>query len=94
MVLLPDRCHHSEEVWTYLDPLICFHIVEWYLPDNVLRQFGMLQIILSSYFAYSTLHIDLRGKHDQDWCNIHEEYITMRHIHHERCPLSTRRSNT
>ena len=37
---LPPICHEDEEEWIVLAPLICFEIVEWHLPNRVVRQFG------------------------------------------------------
>ena len=80
MALLPDRCHNGQLIWTYVGPLICFHIVELHAPDRVLRQFGMHQLLPSFCNTNPALHkIDLRGKHDQDWSKIHAKYITMWH---------------
>ncbi|KAL0540517.1 hypothetical protein IC582_020525 [Cucumis melo] len=86
MTLLPDRCHNGQLIWTYVGPLICFHIVELHAPDRVLRQFGMHQPLPSFCNTNPALHrIDLRGKHDQDWCKIHVEYITKWHSRNEFC---------
>ncbi|KAA0041328.1 serine/threonine-protein phosphatase 7 long form-like protein [Cucumis melo var. makuwa] len=36
MTLLPDRRHNGKDVWTYLGPMIVFHIVKWHVLDHVL----------------------------------------------------------
>ncbi|TYK02794.1 serine/threonine-protein phosphatase 7 long form-like protein [Cucumis melo var. makuwa] len=36
MTLLPDRRHNGKDVWTYLGPMIIFHIVKWHVLDHVL----------------------------------------------------------
>ncbi|KAL6316441.1 hypothetical protein AAG906_018144 [Vitis piasezkii] len=36
----------ASDLWLTISPLICVHIVEWYRPDRVLRQFRLLQHIL------------------------------------------------
>ena len=79
MTFLSDRCHkyhNSQVVWTYVGQMISFHIVEKHKPNHVLRQFSMLQMSPTFSFTDPTLHeIDLRGKHNQDWCRIHVERI-------------------
>uniref|UniRef100_A0A9I9E5K6 Aminotransferase-like plant mobile domain-containing protein n=1 Tax=Cucumis melo TaxID=3656 RepID=A0A9I9E5K6_CUCME len=42
MASLPLRCCSGQAVWTYVGPLICFHLVKKHQPDCVLRQFNML----------------------------------------------------
>ncbi|XP_050938742.1 serine/threonine-protein phosphatase 7 long form homolog [Cucumis melo] len=76
MASLPVRCQSGQAVWTYVGPLICFHLVEKHQPDRVLRQFNMLQTPPAISYTDQRLHqIDLRGKHDQDWRRIHAEHI-------------------
>ncbi|KAA0066827.1 uncharacterized protein E6C27_scaffold271G001850 [Cucumis melo var. makuwa] len=36
MASLPLRCRSGQAVWTYVGPLICFHLVEKHQPDCVL----------------------------------------------------------
>uniref|UniRef100_A0A9I9EK03 Aminotransferase-like plant mobile domain-containing protein n=1 Tax=Cucumis melo TaxID=3656 RepID=A0A9I9EK03_CUCME len=76
MASLSVRCQSGQAVWTYVGPLICFHLVEKHQPDRVLRQFNMLQTPPAISYTDQRLHqIDLRGKHDQDWRRIHAEHI-------------------
>uniref|UniRef100_A0A9I9E1F2 Aminotransferase-like plant mobile domain-containing protein n=1 Tax=Cucumis melo TaxID=3656 RepID=A0A9I9E1F2_CUCME len=76
MASLPVRCQSGQAVWTYIGPLICFHLVEKHQPDRVLRQFNMLQTPPTISYTNQRLHqIDLRGKHGQDWRRIHAEHI-------------------
>ncbi|KAA0057535.1 uncharacterized protein E6C27_scaffold497G00050 [Cucumis melo var. makuwa] len=76
MASLPVRCQSGQAVWTYVGPLICFHLVEKHQPDRILRQFNMLQTPPAISYTDQRLHqIDLRGKHDQDWRRIHAEHI-------------------
>ncbi|KAA0053649.1 serine/threonine-protein phosphatase 7 long form-like protein [Cucumis melo var. makuwa] len=78
MASLPLRCHSGQAVWTYVGQLICFHLVEKYQPDRMLRQFNMLQMPpVISYIDPSLHQIDLRGKHDHDWRRIRAEHIGM-----------------
>ncbi|TYK02494.1 serine/threonine-protein phosphatase 7 long form-like protein [Cucumis melo var. makuwa] len=71
-----DQMSYGQVVWTGVGLLICFHLVEKHQPDRVLRQFNMLQMPQAISYTDQRLHqIDLRGKHDQDWCRIHAEHI-------------------
>ncbi|TYK11842.1 serine/threonine-protein phosphatase 7 long form-like protein [Cucumis melo var. makuwa] len=36
MASLPLRCRSGQAVWTYVGPLICFHLVEKHQPDQAL----------------------------------------------------------
>ena len=76
MALFLHRCHNGQAVWTYMGPMICFHLVEKHKPKHVLRQFSMLQMPPGICSTDRGLHqIDLRGKHDQDWSRIHAKHI-------------------
>uniref|UniRef100_A0A9I9E2J8 Aminotransferase-like plant mobile domain-containing protein n=1 Tax=Cucumis melo TaxID=3656 RepID=A0A9I9E2J8_CUCME len=76
MISLPIRCQSGQAVWTYVGPLICFHLIEKHKPDRVLRQFNMLQTPPAISYTDQRLHqIDFKGKHDQDWRRIHAEHI-------------------
>uniref|UniRef100_A0A9I9E2F8 Aminotransferase-like plant mobile domain-containing protein n=1 Tax=Cucumis melo TaxID=3656 RepID=A0A9I9E2F8_CUCME len=69
-----SRSQSGQAVWTYVGPLICFHLVEKHQPDRVLRQFNMLQTPPAISYTDQRLHqIDLRGKHDRR--RIHAEHI-------------------
>ena len=86
MTLLPDWCHNGEVVWTYVGPMICFHIIEMHLPNRGLRQFNMLQIHPTFSFTDPTLlQIDLRGKYDQDCHRINVKYTTKWHLRNDLC---------
>ncbi|XP_021739853.1 serine/threonine-protein phosphatase 7 long form homolog [Chenopodium quinoa] len=37
---LPEICRSDMHIWRSRAPLICFDVVEFHLPDRVLRQFG------------------------------------------------------
>ena len=65
---LPAFCVARRDVWTMKVPLVCFWLVEKYIPDRVLRQFGMVQEIPPYVDTDDTLHdIDLRGKIVVNW---------------------------
>ncbi|KAA3471356.1 serine/threonine-protein phosphatase 7 long form-like protein [Gossypium australe] len=52
--------------------------VEWYHGDRVLRQFGCIQYIPTLLVRLGEIHgINRRGKHENDWGEAYEEYITM-----------------
>ena len=86
MALLPHQCHNGQATWTYVCPMICFHLVEKHQADRVLRQFHMLQMPPEFCSTDQGLHqIDLRGKHDQDWSRIHAEHIAMWHSRNNFC---------
>ena len=56
--------------------LICFHLVEKHILDNVVRQFGMVQEIPQLINTDVVLHgIDLRGKVGVDWTQKHAGHI-------------------
>ena len=65
--------------------LLCFHIVEWYLPDRVFRQFGLYQGIPETCDTYrheSGRHADMhrldgRGRSHHDWTREHAHYISL-----------------
>jgi hypothetical protein len=38
-------CTRDQDLWMIVLPLICYYIVEWYLPIRVVRQFGGLQTV-------------------------------------------------
>ncbi|CAN1121045.1 Serine/threonine-protein phosphatase 7 long form homolog [Linum perenne] len=63
-------------MWDARVPLICFHIVEWHLPDCVMRQFAFHQHIpISVPSGMHKLHrIDLRRGED-NWSTYHDQYI-------------------
>lgn len=80
---LPYYCTAESNIWTAKVPLICFHIIEWHLPDRVMRQFGGTQGIPSICNTEVDLHkIDLRNKTDAGWQRRHKKYVRLwRHRH-------------
>ncbi|KAL7185127.1 hypothetical protein ACSBR2_027125 [Camellia fascicularis] len=59
-------------------PLICFDVVEWHLPDRVLRQFGRVQFVSDQCDTEWRLHAtDRRGRASTDWSVHHMRYIQL-----------------
>ncbi|KAL7191374.1 hypothetical protein ACSBR2_023447 [Camellia fascicularis] len=59
-------------------PLICFDVVEWHLPDRVLRQFGRVQSVPDQCDTEWRLHAtDRRGRAGTDWSLYHMRYIQL-----------------
>ncbi|XP_019172004.1 PREDICTED: serine/threonine-protein phosphatase 7 long form homolog [Ipomoea nil] len=74
---LPDYCKAGKHVWMTKSPLIMYEIVEWHLPDRVLRQFGKFKQPPPANFDTGVdLHkIDGRGKRGTDWSTRHMKYL-------------------
>lgn len=78
MEVLPNYCTVGSDIWMAHVPLICFELVEWHLPQRVLRQFGCVQDIPDFFDTDRRLHsIDRRGHHNTDWAKEHAEFITI-----------------
>ncbi|KAL7235580.1 hypothetical protein ACSBR1_018968 [Camellia fascicularis] len=57
-------------------PLICFDVVEWHLPDRVLRQFGWVQSVPDQFDTEWRLHVaDRRSRAGTDWSLFYMRYI-------------------
>uniref|UniRef100_A0A2N9GV16 Aminotransferase-like plant mobile domain-containing protein n=1 Tax=Fagus sylvatica TaxID=28930 RepID=A0A2N9GV16_FAGSY len=73
---LPAYCKAGQDIWRTKSPLVCGHLIEWHLPNRVLRQFGMEQDIPGPFDTETRLHdVDLRGKSDTDWTIEWDDYI-------------------
>ncbi|KAA0036877.1 serine/threonine-protein phosphatase 7 long form-like protein [Cucumis melo var. makuwa] len=89
MAPLPVRCRSGQVVWTYVGPMICFHLVKKHQPDRVLRQFNMSQMPPAISFTDPSLHqIDLRAsmiKIDVEFmrnisgCGMHDIIFGLKH---------------
>ncbi|KAL7002992.1 hypothetical protein U1Q18_052405 [Sarracenia purpurea var. burkii] len=65
---LPEYCRAGRAVWMARSPLICIELVEWHLPDRVLRQFGCVQTIPHHPDTDRELHrMTRRGRPGEDW---------------------------
>jgi hypothetical protein len=45
VMALNGICRRDQDLWMTVVPLICYYVVEWYLPIRVVRQFGRLQTV-------------------------------------------------
>ncbi|KAG8077845.1 hypothetical protein GUJ93_ZPchr0007g5763 [Zizania palustris] len=74
---LPPLCTKDAELWLTQAPLINFPIVEMYLPERVMRQFGLRQCIPPPFRpTLQALHrISRRGRERENWEETHHEYI-------------------
>lgn len=74
---LPPLCTKDADLWITQAPLINFPIVEMYLPERVMRQFGLRQCIPPPFRpTLQALHrISRRGRERENWEETHHEYI-------------------
>lgn len=70
-------CTRDADLWLTQAPLINFPIVEMYLPERVMRQFGLRQCVPPPFRpTLQTLHrISRRGRERENWEETHHEYI-------------------
>ena len=82
---LPAICQVNEEIWQTMSPLICFDIIEWHRPEQVLHQFRMQQGIPPPCLIDMELHlVDRRGQHQYDWVAFHAQCISLWPTHSKR----------
>jgi len=72
------QCMRDNEYWCSVCPLICYYIVEYHLPNRVMRQFGILQscppeYINTSYELHGTDRRKQRGA--KNWEEKHLAYV-------------------
>lgn len=73
---LPAYCKAGKDIWRTMSPLVCGHLIEWHVPNPVLRQFGMEQDIPGPFDTETRVHdVDLRGKSNTDWTIEWDDYI-------------------
>ncbi|KAH0689989.1 hypothetical protein KY289_017347 [Solanum tuberosum] len=60
---LPVYCHAGRNIWRIRVPIFCWNAVEVDLPDRVMRQFGLQQVIPTP-FPFDSTHFchDRRGR--------------------------------
>lgn len=60
-------------------------------PKSVLRQFGLRQTVSSLCYINTQLHqIDLKDENDQDWQQLHADYISSLHASRDHCAREVR----
>ncbi|KAD5802951.1 hypothetical protein E3N88_14311 [Mikania micrantha] len=79
---LPEICTSGIRSWQSECYVIYWDVVEFYTPQKVMRQFGMVQHVPSSFPLsindYMKLHTLTRsGKPERNWMNTHSEYVTV-----------------
>ena len=70
-------CLAKRNIWTTTAPLLCFQIVEYYHPERVMQQFGLLQRCprwLTDNLDKSVHCVKLTGKSTVNWKTQHEQY--------------------
>jgi len=76
--MMPAYLLDHQDEWRVMTVLICFDIVEMYLPDRVMRQFRLRQHIPTQCDTSVQLHrTDRRGKGDVSWAIQHGSYIAL-----------------
>uniref|UniRef100_A0A2N9GDR6 Aminotransferase-like plant mobile domain-containing protein n=1 Tax=Fagus sylvatica TaxID=28930 RepID=A0A2N9GDR6_FAGSY len=63
---LPAYCKAGKNIWRTVSPLVCGHLIEWHVPNRVLRQFGMEQ--------------DIPGPFDTEARSIHQMLLMAHHV--------------
>lgn len=75
---LPAYCTAGRDIWRAVMFIICWEVVESHLPHQVMRQFGLHQLVPDYRLAENNavLHkFSRRGKKNQDWSLAHVHYI-------------------
>ncbi|KAL3529639.1 hypothetical protein ACH5RR_008961 [Cinchona calisaya] len=74
--MLPHYCTAGRDIWRAVTYLICWEIVECYLPHRIMRQFGLHQPIPDQRLIgnQAALHLtDRRGRANTDWELTHRQ---------------------
>ncbi|KAL3370379.1 hypothetical protein AABB24_007421 [Solanum stoloniferum] len=73
---LPDYCRIGRDIWCVRAPIFCWDVVEVHLPDRVMRQFGLKQMIPTPFLFDSThFHHDRRGRPNTNWELEHAQWL-------------------
>ncbi|XP_015167276.1 serine/threonine-protein phosphatase 7 long form homolog [Solanum tuberosum] len=73
---LPDYCRIGRDIWRVRAPIFCWDVVEVHLPDRVMRQFGLKQMIPTPFLFDSThFHHDRRGRPNTNWELEHAQWL-------------------
>ncbi|XP_023913413.1 serine/threonine-protein phosphatase 7 long form homolog [Quercus suber] len=73
-------CLVEIHIWTITAPLLCFQIVEYYHPERVMRQFGLLQRCPkwpTDNLDNSVHCIKMIGKSNVNWLTQHAQYYQL-----------------
>ncbi|XP_060209365.1 serine/threonine-protein phosphatase 7 long form homolog [Lycium barbarum] len=78
---LPDYCRVGRNIWRARVTIFCWDVVEVHLPDRVMRQFGMIQEIPPTPFAFDPTHFnhDRRGRPNTNWELEHAQWLPFWH---------------
>ncbi|KAL3506966.1 hypothetical protein ACH5RR_032348 [Cinchona calisaya] len=75
---MPSYCLSGQGIWHTVSPLICFSIVEWHLPNRVMRQFGLKQTTPTQCDTRRDLHrTDMRGREGYDFEKLHLHHVLL-----------------
>ncbi|KAM3325319.1 serine/threonine-protein phosphatase 7 long form isoform X1 [Capsicum chacoense] len=73
---LPDYCRAGRDMWHVRVPIFCWDVVEVHLPDRVMRQFGLQQVIPTPFLLDSThFHHDRPGRPNTNWELEHAQWL-------------------
>ena len=75
MEALPNICRSAQRIWRSRCALICFNIVELHLPNCVIRQFGLEQVIPDAYDTQAALHAIDRRNGDKNYIIRHRSHV-------------------
>ena len=73
-------CLAEKNLWTTMAPLLCFQIVEYYHPEQVMRQFRLLQQCPkwpTDNFDKSVHCVKMTRKSGVNWLEKHEHYYRL-----------------
>ncbi|KAK5813490.1 hypothetical protein PVK06_028941 [Gossypium arboreum] len=91
MAVIPSSARIHSNLWSISASIINFQIVEWYHGDRVLWQFGCIQYIPSLLVRLGDINgMAKKGRHELDWGDKHEEYVTMWNNRFGRVPQMDR----
>lgn len=89
MSFIPSWVYDQQQLFIFCVPLIHFYMVEWHIGDQVLRQFGCTQLILSPLFNIKNVHgLDKKraGRGTINWAQFHASYIILWDDRYSRRP--------
>ncbi|KAM3359132.1 hypothetical protein P3S68_022065 [Capsicum galapagoense] len=73
---LPNYCRAGRDMWRVRVPIFCWDVVEVHLPNRVMRQFGLQQVIPTP-FLFDSTHFghDRRGRPNTNWELEHAQWL-------------------